>query len=410
MSRAQPRNHRRKPQPSRQSALPLPPQAADAPDACSCPVAQTCGGCALIGSSYAEQLVYKRQVLAEILSAEPLLADLPLAPTLASEQSTAYRNRAKLAVSCETGRVKIGLFERGSRRIVDLPHCAVHRPLLDQATATLRRWLASHRLAVPRGPIKYIDLQEGDGPTLQLGLVLEVPPETPIDLPLAELTEALPLEGIRVNYNPVRSSYVFGEVSRTLHGSDRLHVRIDTDAPALQVAAGAFVQLNLSLLPALHTLMGRHLGRRGPLHDLYCGSGLHGLALLEEGERLLGIEADTGAVTCARANAERWGLAARCRLIAGAVEDLYPPLRREQPADRVVLNPSRPGCRRAVLDALIAHPARRLAYLSCNPHTLARDLTRLVEGGYRVQRVVPVDMMPQTDQVEALALCSHDGK
>jgi tRNA/tmRNA/rRNA uracil-C5-methylase (TrmA/RlmC/RlmD family) len=70
----------------------------------------------------------------------------------------------------------------------------------------------------------------------------------------------------------------------------------------------------------------------------------------------------------------------------------------------VIVNPGRPGCRRAVLEALAPLRARRIAYLSCEPHTLARDLAILVRAGWSVRRIVPIDMMPHTDQVEALAL------
>ena len=70
----------------------------------------------------------------------------------------------------------------------------------------------------------------------------------------------------------------------------------------------------------------------------------------------------------------------------------------------VVLNPGRPGCRAEVLDAILAARPGRVAYLSCNPETLARDLARLVAGGLGLDGVVPFDFMPQTDQVEALAL------
>ena len=76
-------------------------------------------------------------------------------------------------------------------------------------------------------------------------------------------------------------------------------------------------------------------------------------------------------------------------------------------AEHVVMNPSRPGVRRKVLEALVASPARKIAYLSCEPATLCRDLDFLVAGGFRLVSVQPLDMMPQTRQVEALALLSR---
>jgi 23S rRNA (uracil1939-C5)-methyltransferase len=92
------------------------------------------------------------------------------------------------------------------------------------------------------------------------------------------------------------------------------------------------------------------------------------------------------------------------------VEVMAMPIKRALPrlrssgADAVVLNPSRDGAERAALEAIIASPARALAYLSCNPETLARDLSVLAGGAFEIVSVQAIDMMPQTLQVEALAL------
>jgi 23S rRNA (uracil1939-C5)-methyltransferase len=104
---------------------------------------------------------------------------------------------------------------------------------------------------------------------------------------------------------------------------------------------------------------------------------------------------------------------ARASITAGRVdrvEILASPLRRairrlrsERP-DAVILNPSAAGAEPPVLEAIVGPPARRLAYLSCDPATLARDLGMLVRGGFELATVQAVDMMPQTSQIEALAL------
>jgi 23S rRNA (uracil1939-C5)-methyltransferase len=91
--------------------------------------------------------------------------------------------------------------------------------------------------------------------------------------------------------------------------------------------------------------------------------------------------------------------------VAARAEDVASDLVRDLRPRRIVLNPGRSGARAEVIDVL-ARSGARIAYLSCNPATLARDLARAVEIGCRVERVVPVDFMPQTDHVEALALLS----
>ena len=89
-------------------------------------------------------------------------------------------------------------------------------------------------------------------------------------------------------------------------------------------------------------------------------------------------------------------------MLAGSVEDVLPTL--EQRATAVILDPPRQGCLRPVIDAIIAAKPERLAYVSCDPATLARDLALLVEGGYTLRSLQPLDMFPQTFHIECVAL------
>ncbi len=399
-SRERKRQRRRKPQPSRDLGVPLPSTPAAPGEGVSCPIAGACGGCALLGVDARAQAEFKRAVLSAALAEHTALAGVTVDETIPSPAPAAYRGRAKLALEAEGATLRLGLFRRGTRELLDLAPCRIHRPPIQSALEPLRAVLAEHQLAQPAGPLKYVDLREAADEGLFLTLVAE---REPGPLPLDALRAALPaLVGIALNLQPARSSYVFGEETRMLWGSPRF--RAPSQTPLTLPALG-FFQVNAALLPRLHALMAAHLGESGPLLDLYCGIGVHGLALVGEHERLLGIESDEGAIAAARENAG--AAAARCRFVAGPVEERLPAeLEAFGPAERAVLNPSRPGCRPAVIEALAAHPPARLAYLSCNPHTLARDLAHLVERGFVLERVLPVDMMPQTDQVEALALLS----
>lgn len=371
----------------------------------NCPVAGECGGCALAGTNYDDQLVYKRKVLAAELKSWPALAGVTPKKALASDTWGAYRNRAKLAVGLRGGRVVMGLYRRGSNEIVDLAPCLVHRPLVQEAMETLRTWIERYRLAYPAGPVKYVDLREAvDG--VHVTLVLHRQPGEETALPWPRLLEQSPkVVGIAVNYNPSRSSYVHGKVTETLHGEDLFLAPVGPGTDPLLVPASGFLQVNTSILLALHRLMATHLRGGTVLHDLYCGIGCHGLSLLEDREAVIGIDDHPGSLGAAGRNAHFRDVEHRCRFVRARVEEIYPALRPRHPANAVILNPGRSGCRPSVLEALTATPPRLLAYLSCNPLTLSRDLEILVRGGLSVASVIPVDMMPQTDQVEALALC-----
>jgi tRNA/tmRNA/rRNA uracil-C5-methylase (TrmA/RlmC/RlmD family) len=173
----------------------------------------------------------------------------------------------------------------------------------------------------------------------------------------------------------------------------------------LRVSPAAFFQVNLALLPIIHTLMASFFGQGDVLADLYAGVGTHGLALRGRFRRVLFAEGQRNAVADLKSTIREHRVT-DVRVSAVAVERGLDPLLEEAP-DAVVLNPSRAGARETVLDAVSRCPVTKLAYLSCDPETLCRDLDILCRKGFEIRSIQPIDMMPQTKQVEALALLTR---
>lgn len=382
--------------------------AATAPDIVECPVAEACGGCSLIGRPYELQLEFKRAVVADRFAGVAKL-QARIDRCLPAGVRTGYRNRAKLAVRAARDAVEIGLYRRGTREIVDAAPCRVQSAPLLEMLSRIREWLGVHRLAAPRGPVKYVDLREAAEERGHVTFVLACEPDREGGLPIPDLVERVPeLCGVSLNYNPRDSSYVFGQTTRTPWGNRSFLAAVPARSAScriFEVPATGFFQVAPDRLPAIHEQMSAHLGRRGPLLDLYCGVGVHGLTLASQGgptEGLVGIEESTAAAACARRNADRCGVSAR--FLATKVERGLESVLDSFSPRRIILNPGRAGCRPEVIEALEARGARRLAYLSCEPETLVRDAELLHARGWSITKVIPIDMMPQTAQVEALAL------
>jgi 23S rRNA (uracil-5-)-methyltransferase RumA len=365
----------------------------------SCPHASECGACAYLEKDYADQLRQKREILSASMACYPGLRRAEVLPCLPSPLVAGYRNRAKMAVGfSRSGGVRLGYFRAGTREIVDAPDCRVVVPELLETSRRLRTLLAANP-TFPR-ELRHIDLRCGSDPGRQhLTLVLRAS-ECP-SLPLDAVRSACPaVDGISVNLNPSAGPQVIRGAIRPLWGARE--VWVDDAGIRLRVSPGAFFQVNLALLPAIHEWMQRHLGGGKLLADLYSGVGTHGLALRASFARVLFVEGSRSAVADLKATIRAHGLPG-VEVAASAVERALPRLN-DPELDAVVLNPSRAGASESVLRAIAGSSASRVAYLSCEPHTLCRDLDVLRRGGFALVSTQPIDMMPQTAQVEALAL------
>jgi tRNA/tmRNA/rRNA uracil-C5-methylase (TrmA/RlmC/RlmD family) len=169
----------------------------------------------------------------------------------------------------------------------------------------------------------------------------------------------------------------------------------------LTVRGAGFWQVHRDAAAVLTTAVRHAVGAPagGRVLDLYCGAGLLGIALAEDGHRVLGIEGSAEAVEDARANAD--GLDAR--FTAGRVESAAV----VEDARVAVLDPPRAGAGAAVVDALTASAVERIVHVSCDGATLARDLQRLVTGGFHLESVTAHDLFPLTGHVELVAVLSR---
>jgi 23S rRNA (uracil1939-C5)-methyltransferase len=368
-------------------------------DPLDCPHGEECGACAQLGVRYAEQLRHKREQLGRTLRRHTSLRDLELLDCLASPRSAGYRNRAKMAVGISKQReYRVGYFRRGTREIVDAPDCRVLVPELLETTRRLRRFLVKAR-RIPR-QLRHLDLRCGSNPTRQHLILVFRAREQP-HFPLDALRRACPaIDGISINLNPSAGPQVLRGPIR--HAWGRREIWVNCAGLRLRVSPGSFFQVNLALLPLIHQRIAAFLGKRRLLADLYAGVGTHGLALRESVRQLLFVEGTRSAVADLKATI-RAGRIDRTEVAPTSVERSLKRLVQRAP-DAVVLNPSRAGAHPSVLEAIAETPAARIAYLSCEPETLARDLDLLHGKGFRTEMVQPIDMMPQTGQVEALAL------
>jgi 23S rRNA (uracil1939-C5)-methyltransferase len=173
------------------------------------------------------------------------------------------------------------------------------------------------------------------------------------------------------------------------------------------VPPGGFFQANLFLTQRLVEEICRlaRLEEINTLIDAYCGSGLFSIFLASCAKNIIGIERNAKALKYACINAEN-AHANNIKFICGNVEDILPGkiLPSKNRIDVIILDPPRTGCDESVLKGIAALRSRKVIYISCNPATQARDVRYLNEQGYELLSLMPMDMFPQTEHIEAIAL------
>jgi 23S rRNA (uracil1939-C5)-methyltransferase len=174
-----------------------------------------------------------------------------------------------------------------------------------------------------------------------------------------------------------------------------------------RVPYSGFFQTNLSLVDELIDTVLRmgDFDSSNTVSDCYCGSGLFSLFLAPRVKRIIGIEGDGQSVKCVRANLRDHELT-NAKFFKGDVEKILREnvIKKKVPVDAVLLDPPRIGCARKVLDAITKIGPAKIVYVSCDPVTQARDIRYLIEKGFSLRLLQPIDMFPQTKHIEVIAL------
>jgi 23S rRNA (uracil1939-C5)-methyltransferase len=173
-----------------------------------------------------------------------------------------------------------------------------------------------------------------------------------------------------------------------------------------EMSYNAFFQTNTEMAERLYSVAAEYAGASGGerVFDLYCGIGTIGLTMARRAGEVWGLEIVPEAIANAERNAElnRIGNA---RFLAGSARTGVRPLVEQAgKPDVVLLDPPRPGLSQKIVRRVLECEAKRIVYVSCNPTTLAPNAAQLVEAGYTLRRVKPVDMFPQTPHIECVAL------
>jgi 23S rRNA (uracil-5-)-methyltransferase RumA len=383
----------------------------------ACPAFGACGGCVLQHLDYSAQLTWKRARVVRAFAATSELANLPIDPCVASPHPLGYRNKSKLvaarAADGADGGLILGAYAPRSHAVVDLSGCRIAEPPLDQTAAALRALLEQAGVRPYdeqklTGDLRHVVLRANHAGRVLAVWVVARPLPNGVDLARRFRAARPEVLGVVEHQNRTRGNAIFGEADavgeRILDGAGEIEDQLSVGdrVVRLKLSPGAFFQANRAVAGLAYAALERGLAvaPHERVVDAYCGVGGIALTLAPHAREVIGLESHAGAVADANAATARNGIH-NARFLAGDAAGALAALER---ADVVVLNPPRKGCAASVLAEVARLAPRAVAYLSCDPETLARDLAVLAASGHRPTAVTPFDMLPHTPHVETLAL------
>lgn len=357
-----------------------------------CPYFRRCGGCHYQHSDYEHQLEIKAAILKENLrriTKLELETDLEIHPS----PPWNYRNRTRVKVR-NTPQFELGYYAFNSHELLPVETCPISSRSINRAIAALWETGRAGRMLDGIQEIEFFASADDS----QLLIEAYGSPEIPAVAakPWAEgLLAAVPdASGIVLFAQPIRVQGTPVLEPIVTVSSDALIYK--TESAAYRVSAGSFFQVNRHLTGELVTVVTAQSGGHTAL-DLYAGVGLFATVLSRDFERVIAVESSDNSYRDLEHN-----MPANVKTVHATVEKHLANAAGKSKADLVVVDPPRGGLGAQIVRALVALGSPRLVYVSCDPATLARDLSGLLAGGYRVQQAHLVDLFPQTYHLESV--------
>jgi len=323
--------------------------------------------------------------------------------------TSGFRLRARLAIRGRVGSPKLGLFEADSHRVVHIPNCSVHHPLINRVAAIVRRVIAETGLTcysdkAHLGLVRHLQVViERRSQTAQVVLVANTTRIEPLEAAFALIAERLgpDLHSLWFNANDTPNNTILGSEFHRWCGPPSVVERFE--AAAVHYPPGAFGQNNLDMADRIVAAVGAQVPAGARVAEFYAGVGAIGLSLARRvgelrmnelnPESLRGLDLGLAELDAATR--------AKCSVIAGSAGAAPAAA---QDADVVIADPPRKGLDPELTTYLSEQPPERFLYVSCGLESLLADTQRLTASGkLRLASLQAFNLMPFTEHVETLA-------
>ncbi|MBE3128023.1 MAG: 23S rRNA (uracil(1939)-C(5))-methyltransferase RlmD, partial [Candidatus Atribacteria bacterium] len=380
-----------------------------------CPVYNFCGGCQLQHIAYEKQLEMKKEIVENALNRIGN-QNIKVLPTIGMKDPWRYRNKGYFQVNQEKGRIRLGFYKAGSYDFVPASGCVLFSLQMNRLVSYLEDQLSLQKVTVynsktgggnlrnvliresrSRGEIMIVFFTKEDN----LGFDQNI---------LNDLARTFPqVVSVYQNINRNPKAVLPGKDFRLLKGKSDLEDALGSFK--FKISPQSFFQVNAAQAEILNekVLEYANLSGEETVIDSYCGTATISIYVAKQAEKVYGIEVEKSAARDAKINCELNGIS-NLKLFTGKAEEwLYKWRRSGEEVHLIIVDPPRRGCSLKALKGIIKIEPMKIIYISCNPATLARDLKYLTkDGDYKLKKVLPIDMFPQTGHIECIASLKSD--
>jgi 23S rRNA (uracil1939-C5)-methyltransferase len=333
-----------------------------------------CGGCHYQNLPYEKQLLAKMEILRDQMQRIGKIENPLVLQIIASPLEWNYRNHVQFHLTAEG---KVGFINAKGNSTLPIEECYLPETGINAFWPELQ--FESNK------DVERVSLRAGQDEELMVVLESE-DPETP----------ELEIEA------DVSVVHLFDEHAVVIAGQDNLIFNIL--GKEFRVSAASFFQVNTKMAEKMveHVIASLPVTSSTTLLDVYCGVGLFSKFFAAKCQTVIGIETSESACEDFAFNLDEFD---NVEIYEGAAEEVLPGLAgRLDSSTFAIVDPPRAGIEKHALDAIISIKPQIIAYVSCDPSTLARDAARLINGGYRLVEVTPFDLFPQTYHIESISI------
>ena len=374
-----------------------------------CPVFKSCGGCKLMHLDYNAQLEYKKNKVKECLKRIGGI-DVSVNDTVGMEEPYFYRNKIQMPIKMHKGKIVSGFYKEKSHDIVPIDVCYIENKDADHILMSVKALMKKYRVSPydedrRTGVIRHVLIRNSkltkENMVILITNVDAFPGRNDFVKELRRMEPSI--STVVQNINTRDTNVILGEKERILSGKGFIYDELC--GIKFKISPKSFFQVNPIQTEILYSLAIDSLNLTGKelVLDAYCGIGTIGLIASKKAKEVIGVEIVKEAVKDANNNARDNNITNAKFYCGDAGDFIVDQFNQGIVFDVVIMDPPRKGSDEKFLGILRKTKPKKIAYVSCDPATLARDLKYLVKD-YKIETVTPVDMFPNTSHVETITL------